>query len=190
MDLKIVSINYIDDNTIDKICDWRNQDFVRTKMFARHIISLKEHRDYIDMVRKDDKRDMFVLYIDDVPFGVIQYKLYTSGNYVICGNYLINEADQDKGLGTMLVFFQNDIVFKYTECNKIYSEVLSYNKAALSINKKIGGVQEGILRQQVHMDGKYYDIYCFGLLREEWTAIKNKYEKYIYDSIENSKVIV
>ena len=66
--------------------------------------------------------------------------------------------------------------FKYTfneaNLNKIIAEIAIENKRSLSAAEKAGFIYEGTLKQQGYVDGKYVDVKCFRLLREEW--IKKK----------------
>ena len=51
--------------------------------------------------------------------------------------------------------------------NKIWCEVYS-NNSALEIYRKIGFVDEGVLRQNHFKDGEYVDSYVLSMLRSEW----------------------
>jgi len=43
--------------------------------------------------------------------------------------------------------------------NKISVEVVEFNKGVLKLYKKIGFIEEGILKKHYYIESKYYDIY-------------------------------
>lgn len=185
MKFKAVSLEHLDESTISNIRVWRNQSFVSEMMYTNHLITEDEHKKYIHAITNDVNRGLYIFYLDDRPFGVFQYQIHPEGNYVTSGNYLISLEDQEKGYGSIQLYFQNEIIFKCLKCNKSYGEVLEHNKKALITNKKMGGVLEGVLRQQRFYNGKYIDVYCFGLLKSEWNEKKTKIAPIVFEFVEN-----
>jgi RimJ/RimL family protein N-acetyltransferase len=51
-------------------------------------------------------------------------------------------------------------------------EVFASNIAAIQLYRKAGFVEEGRKRNARKLDGKYDDLILFGMLREEWKALK------------------
>ncbi len=182
---KAVELKYLDDETIMKIREWRNQPFVKNMMYSQHDITEDEHRKYIESVKRDETRGLFVFYLDDEPFGVYQYIIHPEGNYVTDGNYLISQEYQDMGYGTIQSFFMNIIKFEYLCCNKSYGEMLDVNRRVIMLNKKMGITLEGILRQHRLVDDKYYDVYCYGLLASEWEEKKQKISRLIFRLVDD-----
>ena len=62
---KAVELKYLDSETILKIREWRNQEFVKKNMYSQHEITQEEHLKYIDNIRNDNNRGLFVFYLDD-----------------------------------------------------------------------------------------------------------------------------
>lgn len=58
--------------------------------------------------------------------------------------------------------------FNHLNLHRLEAEVIEYNKPALNLVKKLGFICEGCLREARYFDGKYYSIYRFGLLRNEF----------------------
>ncbi|PXX33932.1 GNAT family N-acetyltransferase [Undibacterium pigrum] len=54
--------------------------------------------------------------------------------------------------------------------NRIEAEVDPRNPASAQLLKKLGFVQEGLLRQRWKFKGEIKDTWMFGLLRDEWQA--------------------
>ena len=90
MKFRAVAIDKLDEDTVLKIREWRNQDFVREMMFNKHYITEEEHRDYVDMIKNDPNRNVFVFFLDGKPFEVFQYEIDVVDNSIHIGNYLID----------------------------------------------------------------------------------------------------
>lgn len=182
---KAVELKYLDDDTIMKIREWRNQPFIKNMMYSQHDITEEEHTNYISALKKDENRGLFVFYLDDTPFAVYQYIIHPEGNYITDGNYLTEEEYQYMGYGTIQIYFMNIIKFEYLHCNKSYGEALDINQRVITLNKKFKTPLEGVLRQHQLLNGEYHDVYCYGLLRTEWEEKKKDLEKLIYKIVDN-----
>lgn len=62
--------------------------------------------------------------------------------------------------------------FQQMELNRIDALVAIENKRSLSLLKRLGFQQEGLLRDYFYLDGKFYDHFLLSLLKREWH--KNK----------------
>ena len=56
---------------------------------------------------------------------------------------------------------------------RIEAEVIAFNKVSVKMVEGLGFVKEGILREAKYSNGKYWDIYRYGILRSEY----DKFEK-------------
>ena len=65
------------------------------------------------------------------------------------------------------------INYGFTELNlhKIYSGVFTPNKRSLRAAEKLGFEKEGVLKEEMYVDGQYHDIHKFALFKRDW---KNK----------------
>ena len=52
--------------------------------------------------------------------------------------------------------------------HRIEAEVVEYNLAGKHLFEKLGFKQEGVLREAKYFEGKYYNIFSYGLLAKEW----------------------
>ncbi len=71
--------------------------------------------------------------------------------------------------------------FKYAfndaNLNKVVAQIAVENSPSLSAAEKVGWIYEGTLKQHWYLDGKYVDVKCFCLLKEEWIK-KNEEKKF------------
>ena len=101
-----------------------------------------------------------------------------------CGLYCINwiarsaeyrvfigEVDcRGKGIGTEIGGILLRYGFGKLNLNKIYLGVNAEHKEALRSYEKAGFVKEGLLRQEIFRNNRYYDVIRMGVLREEHKA--------------------
>jgi RimJ/RimL family protein N-acetyltransferase len=79
-----------------------------------------------------------------------------------------NSRDRGQGYGTEACRLLVDYGFKDLNLYRIYLHVFTFNEAAIRTYKKIGCVQEGVLRKAVHLDGKWVDVMVMSLLQDEY----------------------
>ncbi|MBC8591363.1 GNAT family N-acetyltransferase [Wansuia hejianensis] len=76
-----------------------------------------------------------------------------------------------KGYGTEAIKLLQGFAFNELNLNKLELEVRDYNKRAISCYKKCGFIEEGIIRENYYIDGKYTDTIRMGVLKKEWKSV-------------------
>lgn len=76
--------------------------------------------------------------------------------------------DRRRGYGTQAL--QMLLRFAFAELNlyRVSAIVPEYNTAAVALMRKFGFVQEVSRRKSLERNGRRWDLYVFGLLRDEW----------------------
>lgn len=59
-------------------------------------------------------------------------------------------------------------LFRMFPLRKLYSEVNSYNEAAMRLNERLGFREHGRLPQHVWLNDQYWDTVLYSLTREDW----------------------
>jgi RimJ/RimL family protein N-acetyltransferase len=77
-------------------------------------------------------------------------------------------TEHGHGYGTEATKKLLDFAFNDLNLHRVYLHVFSNNIVAIRMYKKIGFVQEGILRKAAYINGTYIDVLVMGLLREEY----------------------
>lgn len=158
---KAVELKYLDDVTIMKIREWRNQPFVRNMMFSQQEITEEEHINYIAALKQDDNRGLFVFYLDDEPFAVFQYKFNQTDKTVVTGSYLIDRQYQVMGYGGIMNYMINLIEYCYLKADISYAEILDSNAEGLRLQKHYNGTLDTILKNHIVIDGVSHDVYRY-----------------------------
>jgi len=76
-------------------------------------------------------------------------------------------ADRGRGYGTSAVRKLLRFAFDDWNLHRVQLFVIEGNEAALRTYEKCGFKREGILREAVHIDGRYRDLIVMGVLRDE-----------------------
>jgi RimJ/RimL family protein N-acetyltransferase len=85
----------------------------------------------------------------------------------------IGEKDYwNRGYGTEAARLLIDYGFEQLNLHRISSFVYSFNERSVRLHKKVGFREEGRQREATFKNGKYHDHVMFGILREEWSALK------------------
>ena len=79
------------------------------------------------------------------------------------GIFLGEESARGKGFGKEAVNLITDYAFDSLNLRKVSLEVVKTNKNAISVYKKLGFVQEGEMKKQVFIEGKYSDLIIMSL---------------------------
>ena len=78
--------------------------------------------------------------------------------------------DRGKGYGTQAL--QMLLRFAFAELNlfRVSAMVPEYNETAIALLEKFGFMQEVCRRKALERDGRRWDLYVFGLLKDEWQS--------------------
>lgn len=83
-----------------------------------------------------------------------------------------NTEKLSKGYGTEAIKLIQEFAFNRLNLHKLDLEVREYNYRAISCYKKCGFVEEGRIRQNFFIDGKYTDTLIMGILKSEWEQMR------------------
>lgn len=112
---------------------------------------------------KDDE------YIGGLGINEIDWK----NSYCEIGIFLAEDFCGE-GYGTDALKILVDFIFNEMNLNKVMLSVYSFNERARNSYKKVGFVEEGILRDNIFRNGEYNDEIIMSILRREWEEMKEK----------------
>jgi RimJ/RimL family protein N-acetyltransferase len=80
-------------------------------------------------------------------------------------------SSPEKGVGTPLLAGAVDFAFSETNAHRLWLDVVSGNLRAQTVYRKVGFIQEGVLREAALLpDGSRSDFFLMSILRPEWAA--------------------
>ncbi len=83
-----------------------------------------------------------------------------------------SSESRGKGYGKEALNLAMEFGFQELNFHRIQLTVIQYNKSAVNLYESLGYKREGIYREFIHRDGRRYDMYLYGILREEWEKLK------------------
>jgi RimJ/RimL family protein N-acetyltransferase len=73
-----------------------------------------------------------------------------------------------KGHGTEATRLMVQYAFDRLNLHRVWLNVYEFNERARHVYEKVGFRMEGRLRQDTYRDGRYWDTFVMGVLRDEW----------------------
>ncbi len=86
----------------------------------------------------------------------------------VVGIFIGDKSYWGKGYGTDAMNVLLKFIFEQMNIHKVKLNVFSYNERAIKSYEKCGFKVEGVVRQEIFRDGRYYDDIIMGLLKEEY----------------------
>ena len=153
---------------------WRTDDATWSSVAGtKRFVSLDtERRWLINALESHEKGDVlrFVICVgeSEIPVGMISANSIDHINKTCEISRMI--APESRGLGIVkkAMILVYDYLYSQLGVNRIESRVLEDNIASIRSQEKFGSVQEGVLRKAIFKDGKFKDLICFAMLREEF----------------------
>lgn len=169
------------DDDIEQFEKWYNDTyFLRFyDMLIAYPREKNELKAMIDSIRKTDKEYIFAIRtIQDNKFiGVTGFEniLWNNGTGVIYIG-IGKQEYRGRGYAKEALYLTMEFGFEELNLNRIQLNVIEYNKSAIGLYEKLGFKKEGTYREFIHRDGVKYDMYLYGILRNEWDSIHKIYE--------------
>ncbi len=119
---------------------------------------------------------LFIIEHEGKTIGTVSINIEGEGDDMgRIGIYLVREY-RGKGFGSEAIKLILFYSFELLGLRKIVSEVLEYNMASIRMHEKVGFVKTGVKRKEIYRFGKYWDVMCYEMLREEF---EEKYRDWI-----------
>lgn len=160
------SIRELTEADLPMVLAWRNHSSVRYFMLTQHEISLQEHRNWFERVKHDKQRKQILVLDGSEPIGFVQFSLANIGGIADWGFYV--RPDAPKGSGTKLGSAALTYAFQNLGLHKVCGQAIESNMASIALHQKLGFSEEGRLRDQQQINGRYQALVCFGLLVNDW----------------------
>ena len=152
---------------------WANDIGVNKYIGFDHKITIDETKKWFRSQSEDPNIKLFTIVLGDEPIGymkLVKDKFNNNGELRVT----IGEKQYwGKGYGKDAVKKFLKYSFIEEKLNKVFLYVLEWNEVAFNLYKKCGFKVEGKFRKHIkHNDGKYYDAYFMGILRDEFLGEK------------------
>lgn len=135
--------------------------------------SRADMREWLEFHRK--RKDEWLLAIRDKETGrcighVGLYKIDFRVRSCEFGIMIGDKTRWGQGLGRLFTQFVIDHAFREFNMNRVALSLLADNKRAEALYKSLNFRLEGVLRQVLFKDGRYFDMILMSILRSEYYA--------------------
>ena len=168
------------DDEIQKFTEWMN-DFEVTDYIGRsgNLITLIGEKDYLENIAKDSKNRNFdiITLNDNKLIGTVSLE---NINFIersaILGIFIGDKDFRNNGYGTEAIKLLLEYGFKYLNLHSIRLDLLAVNERAHRCYLKCGFRDTGCSREEIFLNGKYYDKLHMDIQENEFDGdyIRNK----------------
>lgn len=157
----------------DNIIRWRNTDFVRRNFIYQKPFTRQGHENWIKNMIDTGKAVQFIICSkrDGKPVGSVYLRDIDKDHNKAEYGIFIGEKDAlGKGYGTQAAKMMIEYAFREKGLHKLMLRVLAENKQARRSYEKAGFVEEGYLKEEVFLEGRYKDVVYMAVINGEDTG--------------------
>ncbi|QWK19042.1 MAG: UDP-4-amino-4,6-dideoxy-N-acetyl-beta-L-altrosamine N-acetyltransferase [Hydrogenobacter thermophilus] len=153
---------------LELVRTWRNHPEVRKWMYNDQEISKEEHFRFVERLKEDSKNFYYLAVKDNAYMGVVNLVRADLRNRNAYFGIYANPENRIQGTGFILGKALLKLAFEIALLHTLRLEVLENNIKALNLYRKLGFKEEGILREFVLKEGKWFDVIVMGMTEEEY----------------------
>lgn len=172
------SLRPIAGEDLEKVLEWRNSSRIRSVMFNDHIITMEAHLEWFKRISSDNSALCFIFEAGGRPVGVVNFTNIDRRNSRCHWGFYIGDKAAPRGSGTMMGYLAVEYVFEALKIRKLCGEILESNAQSVKFHKKLGFVEEGLLKRHVLKNGIYEDVLIMALFYEEWEIARGRLENF------------
>lgn len=135
-----------------------------------HTYSREDIVSWIDF-HNNNKEELLLVVFDEDAGKMIGhvglYKIDSTAKKTEYGILIADDGSRGKGYGTLCTSTLVDYAFNQLGMNKVTAEVLAENKASEAMLRKCGFLVDGVLREDVFKNGRYYDVLSMSVLAKD-----------------------
>jgi [ribosomal protein S5]-alanine N-acetyltransferase len=152
---------YTSDPQVSEFTTWSTHSSIEdSKYFLKTLVKMYKRRELVDwgIVHKAEKKFIGTC-------GFVEWRMTHSRAEI---GYALSRRYWGEGYMSEAVSAVIDFGFREMQLNKILARCEVNNIASARVMEKVGMKLEGILRQQLFVKGRYWDLKAYSILREEF----------------------
>lgn len=169
---KHITLRPIDAGDLRRLVKWYSDPRVTHFLGRSSAITLAEQeRWFRDYERKPDEQ-VFAIEVAGKHVGNLGlHRVDRAHRKAELGIVIGEMAFWSRGYGTEAIRLALRYAFDDLGLNKVSLDVLDYNVRGIRAYEKCGFVREGVARQEVRKDGRFFDVVRMGVLAAEFRAL-------------------
>jgi UDP-4-amino-4,6-dideoxy-N-acetyl-beta-L-altrosamine N-acetyltransferase len=174
LDWQNTRLTPLEDSDLDLLYIWQNEPGLRDlTMGFRFPVQRETVKEWITYQREQNAKSHVVFAIRQQNVFVGTTRLHNIDQYqrtASLGIYIGENKRRNRGIGFVSCSLIIDYAFNGLDLRKIGLEVVSFNENAIRLFEKLGFKKEGVKTGEYYLDGKYLDIWIYGLHRADWQS--------------------
>ena len=157
---------------IDDYIEWKSQEIYH-KYLPSKVKTKDEYKNVLEKIVKgyDDKQNpslIWGVFFNNKLIGTVSIEDWNKTHKWCEIGWGLNPKFQKQGFAYESIRCLIKYIFEELQMNRISIVIWDGNESSKNLAKKLGFVQEGIERKARYKNNKFIDLYCYGLLKEEW----------------------
>ncbi|WP_252250249.1 UDP-4-amino-4,6-dideoxy-N-acetyl-beta-L-altrosamine N-acetyltransferase [Clostridium sp. ZBS13] len=166
---------------LEVLMNWRMKPEITKYMYTDPVLNMEKQLKWYKKISDENDSIYWVIHCNNTRIGDVSlHNIDYTNNRCDFAHSIGEDSFRGIGLGAILEYNIYDYVFNQLNLNKICFQVLSFNKRAINLHKKLGANVEGILREHILKNGIYYDVVVMAITKQRWNLINKRIE---YDKI-------
>ncbi len=158
---------FLTSEDLEIVRNWRNNENIRKWFYTDHMISNDEHQKFIEKLKNDNHNYYWLVKQNNDYLGVVSLNKFDSKNKNSYLGIYANPDNPQKGIGSVLGNFLLHIAFNIANLHTLKLEVLENNLKAINFYKKLGFIEEGIIREIIYKSDKWVNVIIMGIINNE-----------------------
>jgi len=183
---KWISLRTLVPSDLAYLSEWADDPHVEKMVGSEFLHAYKhqydKHPSFYEAVLNDPTQVVFMIDAHqgwDRPVGLIRlFNVHVVEGYAYIEAIVADQKALKRGFGVhacrLISYYGVDAL----GLRRIEAKVYEYNALSINTLKRNNCVQEGVLRKAAYKDGRYWDVYVFGILKEELEELRRR-DKYL-----------
>lgn len=166
-----IYIRKIEARDTENILRWRNSDGVARNFIYRQMLTKQTHEKWLNTHVASGKVAQFIIEEAHrhLPVGSVYLRdIDHEHKKAEFGIFIGEDTARGKGYGAQATRLILKYAFKELNLNKVFLRVFAHNKNAIKCYLNVGFKEEGLFRDDVLIDGKFYDMIFMSILKADW----------------------
>ena len=160
---------------------WRSDEDIQNMVGGpKYFISSEKEKEWVRKTIFDNERMVLGICIkeNNKLIGTVNIQEIDYINRSCHVPILIGDKEEwSKGYATEARMMALRFAFYERGMKRAWATIIDTNTASIKMHEKCGYKQEGVLRQSLYKDGVFHDQILMSILREEFDAVYEEYQK-------------
>ena len=180
MNKDVIFFERLSDKYILQLREYRNSEFVKNNMIFDEYISVEDQLKWWGQQKINNKSQFFLIFLNSQPCGLLSFtNIDLTIKKAEFGLFLFEKKYSNIGISLFAEYFSINYMFDNLDLNKIYLNVIDFNKKTISLHKNFGFSIDAILRDDILKNNQYCNLVQMSLLKKEWVNKKNSIDSFL-----------